>query len=472
MRTAILGLGTIFWFSFCVDPGNAEQHEIHFAAASSGIQGQSEGQQIRSPAQHEPQTMPAEHEGMVMPGTQMNSAGMALMEQASGTSVNPKSAPHEMILWRAGAWNLMFHGVASLNEIQQTGPRGGGKLFSANWFMGMAEHSLGGGSLLVRAMLSLDPATVTHRNYPLLFQTGETVFGKPLVDGQHPHEFVMELGLQYARPWGEKAMFGLYVAPVGDPALGPVAFPHRVSAAELPQAPRGHHLQDSSHIANEVITGTFRYGFARLEVSGFHGAEPNENRWNIDYGRIDSWAARLTFSPRENWNAQVSVGRLAKPEALEEGDIVRATASLTYHKPWATGHWAASFIWGRNHKVAEKQNVNSYLAESVLRFRKDHFLTGRVELVDREELFHGQHEAEKHSAALAESVFRITAFTFGYTRDFRLFPKIQSGVGANVTVYRFPLPLKPFYGNHPAGVLVFLRFRLREESSQAHQHSP
>lgn len=145
-------------------------------------------------------------------------------------------------------------------------------------------------------MLSLDPATITGRRYPLhplLFQTGETAFGKAIVDGQHPHNFFMSLGFQYARTLGENATLELYFAPVGDPALGPVAYPHRASAEELPQATLSHHWQDSTHIADEVVTAGIAYKKIKLEASGFYGAEPNENRWTIGTGPIDSWSARL-----------------------------------------------------------------------------------------------------------------------------------------------------------------------------------
>src|SRR5262249_13008132 len=162
---------------------------------------------------------------------------------------------------------------------------------------------------------SLEPATVTGRRYPLLFQTGETAFGVPLVDAQHPHNLIMELGVHYIHQLTESAILDLYVAPVGDPALGPVAYPHRASAAELPQAPISHHWQDSTHISDDVVTLGVRYRRIKLEASGFHGAEPGENRWIIQSGAIDSWSTRLWFFPSRDWAAQVSVGRIAHPEA-------------------------------------------------------------------------------------------------------------------------------------------------------------
>jgi hypothetical protein len=402
---------------------------------------------------------------------ELNFSGIFLMEQGSGTSVNPGSSPMHMKMVNARSWNFMFHGSAFVGDIQQSGPRGSDKFFSSNWLMGMAHRQVGRGSIMVRAMLSLEPATVTERRYPLLFQTGETAFGKPLVDGQHPHDLFMELSLQYARPLGEKTLVDFYFAPVGDPALGPVAYPHRVSAAELPQAALSHHLQDSSHIVNEVITAGIKFDKVRIEGSGFHGREPNENRWNIDHGAIDSWSTRLTLTPGSNWSAQVSVGRLKHPEELEPGDIVRSTASVTYNRPLASGHWATSLIWGRNHKVAEGRNINSYLVESVVQFQNKNYLTGRIELVDKDELFDNHLELKDLLARTVGSVFRIQAYTLGFTRDVREVAGIKIGLGGNFTGYGIPAAIKPFYGSHPVGFMIYLRLRLKGDDP-LHHHGP
>jgi len=406
--------------------------------------------------------------GMSMP--EISSASRLLMQQSSGTAMNPASAPMSMIMLRAGSWSLMFHGLAFLTDIQQTGPRGGDKFVSTNWFMGMAEHSFGRGSLMMRTMLSLDPATVTQRRYPELFQTGETAFGRPIVDGQHPHDLFMELSLQYAVKLTEKTSFNLYLAPVGDPALGPVAFPHRISATEIPQAALAHHLQDSTHIANDVLTIGVTRGMWRLEASGFHGAEPNENRWNIDQGALNSWSTRLAVAPTSNWSGQVSVGRVKRPEALENLDVVRSTASITYYKPLSAGSWAASLVWGRNHKTVQQQDTNSYLAESVFQFHKQNYLTGRVELLDKDELFEDQPEIKEHLEKTAGSVFRVSAYTIGYTRDIKFFPGVQTGIGWNVSWFKIPSALQPFYGDHPVAFCVFMRFRLKQDAPVSHGH--
>ena len=396
----------------------------------------------------------------------MNSASMFLMNVASGTSVNPASWPMPMLMTHFGHWNTMFMGVGFLVDTQQSGPRGGDKFYSPNWFMAAAEHRAGEkGAFQMDLMLSVDPATVTNRSYPLLFQTGETAYGKPLIDAQHPHDFIMSLGFHYVRQLGEDTTFDAYFAPVGDPALGPVAFPHRASAIELPQASLSHHWQDSTHIANEVVTVGITHKKVKFEASGFYGSEPNENRWNIDSGPINSWSTRLWFFPTKNWAMQVSTGRIARPEALEPGDTMRTTASLEYTRLMPGGSWSSSFIWGRNHSTATKRDLNSYLVESILPIQRKNFLTGRIELVDKDELFSGQPDIEGRLDRSFGSTFRIGAYTIGYTRDIDLFRRVETGVGANFSTYSLPSAIKPYYGDHPVGGNVFIRFRLRRPES-------
>lgn len=393
---------------------------------------------------------------------EMNNAGMYLMNLASGTSANPQSWPMPMIMSSLGSWDTSFMGTAFVVDTQQSGPRGGDKLFSTNWFMATAQHSLGAkASFQADLMLSLEPATVTGRRYPELFQTGETAFGLPLTDAQHPHNFIAALGFHYVRAMAENTTIDVYFAPVGDPALGPVAYPHRASASELPEAPISHHWQDSTHIADDVVTAGISHRKVRLEASGFHGAEPNENRWSLQYGAIDSWSARLWYFPSNHWAAQVSMGRLTHPEALAPGDQVRATASLAYTRPLSTGAWSSTFIWGRNHDTFTHRNLNSYLVESVLPVHRKHFITGRAELVDKDELFAGQPMVEAQLDRVYGSSFRVGEYTIGYTRDIGLFEHVETGLGANFTLYSLPGAIKPYYGNRPAGGNVFLRLRLR-----------
>jgi hypothetical protein len=298
-----------------------------------------------------------------MEGMQMSPQSLieAVKEHAtSGRDAEPASTPVPMLMKAKGCWMLMFHGVAFLNEVQQSGPRGSGKLFSTNWGMPMAQRKIGKGALTLRAMLSLEPATITERRYPELFQQGETAYGRPIVDGQHPHDFFMELAAIYDYKAGEETLVSAYAAAVGSPALGPAAYPHRESASENPLAALGHHLEDSTHIADDVITVGVTHGSIRLEASGFHGREPDEYRWNVDTGKIDSWSARVTVNPANNWSAQYSIGQLHSPEELAPTDDVRRmTASVMYNRPMENGNWSSMLLWGCNRSLTDGNVGNS-----------------------------------------------------------------------------------------------------------------
>src|SRR5215831_5814664 len=170
---------------------------------------------------------------------QMNMPGMAAMENSvgfisSGTSLQPKVVSEftPMVHKSIGDSALMFHANVFVLNTQQTGPRGFDKTFSTNWFMPMIAHDFGRQTLSFRTMFSIEPATITHRRYPELFQTGETAFGLPIVDGQHPHDLFMEIAGRYDYKLGEASRLYVYGGPVGEPALGPTAYPHRASASE------------------------------------------------------------------------------------------------------------------------------------------------------------------------------------------------------------------------------------------------
>lgn len=377
----------------------------------------------------------------------------------SGTSAEPNSTPMPMLMTIYGAWRLMFHANVFITEEQQTSSRGGDKLFSTNWFMPMAQRRLGPGQLTVRTMLSLEPATVTGRRYPLLFQQGETAFGLPIADGQHPHDFFMELAALYDLKINRRTLLTFYAGPVGDPALGPTAYPHRASASENPVGALGHHQEDSTHIADDVVTTGFTYGIARIEASGFHGREPNENRWNIDQGNIDSWSTRLTLQPGQNWSAQYSYGRLVSPEQLFPSENqARTTASIMYNRPFRNGNLASTVLWGRTRSMPDNTKENSYLLELTLRFATCNYIWTRMENAGRSnELLVGENPLPP---SFTESpLTHVQAYTFGYDRDIDLIPHVASAIGTQVTVYGVGDPLKPIYGSDPIGVNVFLRLR-------------
>jgi len=323
----------------------------------------------------------------------------------------------------------------------------------------MAQREIGPGTLTVRTMLSLEPATISNRRFPALFQLGEKAFGKPIVDGQHPHDFFMELAALYDVRVGERSLISLYAAPVGDPALGPPAYAHRSSASENPMPVLGHHLQDSTHIVSDVVTAGYAYRVVRVEFSGFHGREPDEFRWNIDSGAIDSWAARLTVSPLPNWSGQFSISTLKSPEELSpREDLRRTTASVSYNRPLREGNWASTAVWGRNRSLASGEVLSSYLLESTLHFLSRNAVWGRIENVDRTNLLLLGENALPVGFQ-ERFLARIQSYTAGYDREFPVLPHLSTALGGEVTLYGKPTSLDAIYGQHPTSVVVFVRLR-------------
>jgi hypothetical protein len=385
---------------------------------------------------------------------------MPMGRMGSGTSWQPDSSPMPMLHKQSGEWLLMFHYnfVAGMNR--QGGPRGVTKFESANWFMPSAARRVGPGTLELRGMLSAEPFTFPPGGSPLLFQTGETYKGQPLIDRQHPHDLFMELSATYTVPVGERASWFVYAGYPGEPALGPNAFMHRASASENTSAPLSHHLQDSTHISFGVVTTGIQYRWFKLEGSLFNGREPGENRYNFEANPWNSRSARLWFAPNSNWSMQVSHGFLKNPEALEPGDVRRTTASISYNRPFERGNWASSLIWGRNHEShgGEIFNLNGYVAESTLKFLDRNYFYTRLELTDKNQLLRA---ADRISLGITDDhpSFRIGAYTFGGARDVWNTEKTSLAIGSDLTFYSKPSLLDPIYGSNPVSWKIFFRVR-------------
>ena len=419
---------------------------------------------------------------LAAPDPDMSSMRLGGGALASGTSQVPAASLMDMQMALFGRWTLMGSAQAFLVYSDQTGPRGRDKIFSTNWAMGMASRRLGPGTFTVRTMLSAEPATITARRYPLLFATGETANGIPIINGQHPHDFVMELAASYRIPLGERFAIHFYGGPRGEPALGPTAYPHRPSASENPMAVISHHQQDSTHIATNVITAGLSAGPVTWEVSGFHGREPDELRWGVEGGAIDSLSTRLTVSPARRWSGQFSIGRLNHPEVTHPlRPALRTTASLMY----STGNWATSAIWGRNNELSYTQQpglpviprgairprhvvsvptrvpaqiYNSYLLESTFRRNRNWFWM-RMENTDKDSTLLFE---EAPFVLLADEVrlARVQAYTLGYERELPVTRSpFRIGLGGQATLFHAPPILAPIYNANPLGVQVFLRVR-------------
>ncbi len=420
-----------------------------------------------------------------------------LNHTTSGTSAEPASTPVSMLMRNYRGRMLMLHGTASISDTQQhaasnpAGPsptacaqldlacttpanaRGGDKLYSTNWIMPMAMRQLGPGQLTLRTMLSLEPATISDRQFPELFQQGETAFGKPIIDGQHPHDFFMEVAALYDIRLGKQALLSFYAAPVGDPAIGPTAYPHRLSASEDPLAALGHHQEDSTHIAFNVLTGGITWRWLRFEESGFHGAEPTEQRWGFQPSpnghAIDSYSSRVTFAPTRNWSSQYSIAHIVSPEALyPKEDQQRQTASVIYNRPFGhttgdgthSGNWSNTLLWGRTKSLTDNSKENSYLLESLLNFRTRNYIWTRIENAGRSNELLISPGSTLPPNFTESPLGHVAAYSFGYDRDYRIAPHLLAAPGAQFTTYTTPAPLISTYGAHPFGAVAFVRFRI------------
>jgi len=367
-------------------------------------------------------------------------------------------------------WHWMTMGVARLVYNRQGGLSGARKVESSNWFMGMGQRDLFCGRLTLMLMSSLEPATLHAGGSPQLFQTGETFQDRPLVDHQHPHDFVMNLSATWRRPLGARGAVWVQGALRGEPALGPTTFMHRASAGENPTAILSHHFQDSTHITDEVVTVGAGWRWVSLEGSVFHGQEPDEGRWDLDFGAFDSWSARLKLRLGGGWSGQVSHGVLNEPEALNPGDVERTTGSLHYGER-GDRPFAASFAWGRNREV--HGTFNGFLLEGAYQATTVDQFYLRGEQADRDLdllVFKGGPPVtrvmlEEEQGRALDRRASVRALTLGYLRDLHRFDDVgplgpvNVGLAADLTLYDFESLLDGAYGESPLSVHAFLRVR-------------
>jgi hypothetical protein len=393
-----------------------------------------------------------EHEHMDHAGAQVVAPAFRVPHgrEGSGTSWLPDSSPVFAHHFVAGDWTLMLHYSAEAGYDVQWGDRGSSRFAAVNWIMGMASHPLLGGDLMLRTMLSAEPATMGGElQLPLLLQSGETYGGAPLHDRQHPHDFFMEVAALYRHPLGNDLGFEVYAAPSGEPALGPPAFMHRVSAMYNPFPPIGHHWQDSTHISFGVLSAGLYTRWAKLEGSLFHGREPDEDRWNIDLGPLDSWSGRLSVNPTEQTSLQVSYGYVHSPEATEpDVSLHRVTASGAYTAPvFSEGTVALTALWGRN--IESGHASDSALVEGTLSLDGRNVPFVRLEYVHKlghDLVVPGDPDAK----------YGVLQAQLGYVHRFTGRP-IVPFIGATMDIGVVPASLEALYGTRtPVGAFVFI----------------
>jgi hypothetical protein len=367
----------------------------------------------------------------------------------------------------ASPWTFMQDGVVFGMFNHQGGPRGGDEFKVPNWWMGMFSRDVGKSKLTFTTMLSLDPATVGKQGYREIFQVGETFEGRPLIDHQHPHDLFMQLAAVWRTPLTDKTGLTLAGGPVGEPALGPVAFMHRASVAENPLAPLGHHTLDSTHIAFGVMTAAVDHGPWTAEASIFNGREPDENRWDFDFGRLDSVSGRLWYKPTPAWEFQVSTGHLREPEQLEPGNLQRTTASAAWFRQDGPSFSAMTVAYGIN--AAHGTTRQALLGEGTRRAGRN-TVFGRVEARQAETaLLLAESEGIALQPTCPSAVHCLGvdeqrrdwlgALTIGGTRDIASWRGFEGALGVAATFYAVPEILRATYGDHPVSFQIFFRLR-------------
>ena len=377
----------------------------------------------------------------------------SMMREASGTSWQPESTPHDGLFWELGDWSMMTHGFIDVIYDHQGGLRGEDKSFTASMLMLQGSKELSKGTVNLKGMFSLDPL-MGKSGYPLLFQTGETADGQThLTDRQHPHNLVMELAGSYSYPVSDKNSVFVYGGIVGEPALGPTAFMHRLSGMDNPEAPISHHWLDSTHITNGVVTLGYTTPYWKVEASSFHGREPDQYRYRIELGDLDSYSARLTVNPNEDISAQVSAGHIHSPETLSPNiNVDRITTSITFNKMVYGGLSQTTFAFGRN-TPSEGISTNAYLLESSWAWTGRNTAFLRAEKVDKNELF-------DETSPLANNNFNVKKLSLGMVHDFPSERNYTLGLGAVGSVYDFSSRLDNYYGSNPKSLMVFLRLKI------------
>ena len=456
MTSAIDGMTITSWISATLivaallAPGTARaQHAGHARPDSASKMPAMPGMSTS------PDTTAAAHSDSEMAERMAGVLGIPHTRLGSGTSWQPEAAPHYGWHFLRGGWSLMVHGIAYAEYDRQLGARGDDQIGSINWGMLMAMHSLWGGMLHLHGMLSAEPATIGSAGYPLLLQSGESYRGQALHDRQHPHDLFMEAAAIYEHPVARNLALSLYTAPVGEPAIGPVAFPHRSSAASDPLAPLGHHWQDATHITFGVLTlGLFSRTW-KVEGSIFNGREPDEHRTNIEVRRLDSYAARIFYNPNESWSYSASAAYLASPEVLypDESDHRYSASIMNTRLLGERGEWSTSLIYGAN-AIAGVSLANSALVESDFSIDGVDTFFGRAEFVQKsaQDLAVADQSDARH--------YDIGALTLGYSREIMRARGLTLGASILGTLNVVPGSLEASYGTRfPKGYAIFLRLR-------------
>lgn len=322
------------------------------------------------------------------------------------------------------------------------GPRGGRWFAAPGWAMLAAATSpTPRDQLALELMATAERWTFPAHGYPELLQAGEARDdGSTYIDAQHPHSSPV-MGLVFA--WnhafdGDRAL-RLSLAPRGASTDGPVAFMHRPSARDNPDAPLGHHIgQDVGHISSSVLAARWNSGPLALEASAFSGAEPRPTNSDLPLARPDSWAVRvLVRGGASAWHA--SYARVLQADEAYPGSsrLERWSGSWSGQARIGSATLDHALVLGAVRRDGPAPVQRSLLQEGTLaRGALDGWW--RLEALERDPAELGLAGTGTHWAQ---------ALTLGATRWAWRTPAWQLGVGASLTVDHVPAAWATAYGS-------------------------
>ncbi len=433
-------------------PGWAQDHQHDHATPPQQEEPAVAPEHDHSQMEHGDHSSAADSHAMMMANMRGTLGPYAMGRDASGTAWQPDVSSHGGLHRHAGDWMLMGHVMLNGVYAWSDGPRGDEKAYVAGMIMGAARRDIGDrGTINLRAMVSPDPFMGAN-GYPLLMAAGESADGvEPLVDRQHPHDLVMELSASYSHRIGESSSVFVYGGLPGEPAFGPPAFMHRMSAMDSPEAPLTHHWFDSTHITFGVLTAGVTHGDWKLEGSRFRGREPDEDRYDIESGELDSSAVRVSWNPTANLSFQASWADITSPEALEpDEDEERWSVSGIYTRPLADGGWWSTTVAFANKKRSDGVSLDAWLVEAAWHPTENWTVFGRGEAIETDEL-----GAVHHGPV--EDVARLSA---GVVHDWRINDSTVFGIGALVQQHFASDALEPLYDGDPQGAMGFVRLKI------------
>jgi len=394
--------------------------------------------------------------------------GLARARAGSGTSWLPDSSPMPMFHASVGEWAVMAHGALFAQYDDQSTIHGGRQFGLSDWEMATALRAVGGGVIGATLGTSLESLADGPRGYPELLQTGGAYQDARIANRQHPHPALMQLSVEYDKMLMPRLALSTYAAAVGEPAIGPVAFPHRPSASEDPFAPLAHHWEDATHDQSGVLTAGIYTSRVKVEGSAFNARESQAGDDVPDYSgaRLDSYSGRLSVAATGRVMVSAWAGYIFDHDPLDPATgMQRYGASLlTALRGVAGGAWSSALVWGLDvHHHGAREHVHdptavvpshhlgaSALFESTLELGRNTAVFGRAEQVQKTADDLGFLGGDLGQA------FTIRELSLGLARDVVATSRGRIGVGARGTLALLPETLRIAYGTvTPLGGAVF-----------------